>query len=578
MYIYCRAVIFLLLIHATAWAAAPAKLSRADQRWVEKTLRSMSLDEKIGQLLIPEARGNFQNQESEQFEKIRRHIVEFHVGGYHTFGGDPAGTALMVNEMQQLAARPLLITADLEGGAGYVLPGATRLPLAMAIGATGEDRYAYLAGKVAAVEGRAIGIHVNFYPVVDVQNNARNPIINIRSFGEDVGRVSAFARAYVRGAQENGQIATAKHFPGHGDVATDSHMAMPVLDISRERLDSVELPPFRAAVEEGVGAVMSAHIYLSQLEPERGLPATLSRNILTGLLREELGFEGIVFTDAMTMRGVSANFTNADATVRAIEAGADVILYPPSVEASFYALREAVNSGRLTTERIDASVRRLLEAKTRVGLHHSRTTDLTLLNKIVGSKQNREVAREIIESAITLVRDTNQAVPLKPSVDLRVIHFNLLDSRLGWREGPVGGTFAAELLKRFPRATTIQLDDQSAFAEYQMASKMADLADAIVVSGFIRVASYKGSIDMTPQQLALLRQLSTLKKPFVFALFGSPYLLTHVPELPNYILAYDTHPGAEAAAVKAITGEIPFRGRLPISLPGLYPVGHRLER
>jgi len=308
------------------------------------------------------------------------------------------------------------------------------------------------------------------------------------------------------------------------------------------------------------------------------LPATLSRNVLTGLLRQQLGFEGIIFSDALDMRGVSSFFTAGDATVLTVEAGADVVLFPPNPEESFHALREAVRSGRLTEQRIEQSVRRLLEAKARMGLHRNRASDLTKLNEIVGSKKNRDLGQAMMESAVTLVRDQQNAIPLKASPDQRVLHINLLDSRVGWREGPVGVTFSAELAKRFPRATTIQIDDQSAFGEFQMARKMADLADAIVVSGFIRVAAYKGSIDLTPQQINLLRQLFGLNKPFVFALFGSPYLLTQLPELPSYILAYDTHPAAEAAVVRAITGEIPFRGRLPVSLPGLYPIGHGLQR
>ena len=273
-----------------------------------------------------------------------------------------------INEMQRLAKVPLLIADNFEGGVGYVLFGATRLPLAMAIGATGDERLAYEAAKVTAEEGRAIGVNVNFYPVADVSNNARNPIINIRSFGEDPARVSCFVRAYIRGTQENGQIATAKHFPGHGDVATDSHLEMPVLNVGRARLESVELPPFRAALAEGVDAVMSAHIWLPQLEPEKGVPSTLSKNVMTTLLRDELHFEGVIFTDSMTMRGVTSNFQPADATLRAVEAGSDIVLLPPDVPTSFNAIKEAVASGRIPETRIDASVRRILTAKAKLNL------------------------------------------------------------------------------------------------------------------------------------------------------------------------------------------------------------------
>lgn len=552
-----------------------AQLDRKGEAWVERTLRSMSLDERIGQLIFPTTPGGFKSATSEEYEKFRKAIVDFHVGGYHTFSGDPASAAIAINDMQRLAKVPLLITADLEGGPGYIFFGATRLPLAMAIAATGDESLAYEAGKATAEEGRAVGVHVNFYPVADVQNNPRNPIINIRSFGEDPAAVSKFVRAYIRGTQENGQIATAKHFPGHGDVAADSHLEMPTLDIDRARLDRTELPPFRAAIEQGVGAVMSAHIHMTRLEKEK-IPATLSHASLGALLRDEMKFEGLLFTDAMTMRAVSRNFKDDDATVRAIEAGSDIILHPVSFENSFNALKAAVESGRISRQRIDESVRRILRAKAGLGLHrpNARFTDLSRLSTALGSQAHRDLATKISESALTLVRDQQNALPLTPSPDTRVLQINVLDSRSGWREGAVGRVAAAELAKRFPRAVTVQIDDQSNSNELDMARKLAQFADVIVVNGFIRVAAYKGSIDLTGRQMELLKELATVKKPFVFSVFGSPYVLEHLPELPSYIVTYDISPSSEAALIRAITGEIDFRGKLPVSLPGLHPVGH----
>jgi beta-N-acetylhexosaminidase len=558
----------------------PLLAATKKDRWVERTLRSMTLDEKIGQMLCP-AVGNagFRSIDSTDIENVRRTIADDHVGCYHTFGGDPAAIALLINEMQHESKVPLLITADMEGGPGYVLFGATRMPLAMSIGATGDVTLAYQAAKITAQEGRAVGVNVNFYPVADVQNNPQNPIINIRSFGEDPARVSDFVRAYIRGSQENGEIATAKHFPGHGDVATDSHLEMPVLNVSAQRLEKVELPPFEAAVDAGVDAVMSAHIWLPQIEQEKGVPSTLSKNVITGVLRDELHFGGLVFTDAMTMRGVSANFTPDDATLRAVEAGDDIILHPPDVAASFNAIKSAVQSGRVSIKRIDDSVRRILTAKAKLHLQEpkNRFVDVNQLMNVVGSKAHRDFAQQVEDRAITLVRDERHVLPLRPSPDLRVVQINVLDSRVGWREGAVGRLAAAELLKRFPRAVTVQVDDQSTPAELDLVRKLGQTGDAVVVNGFVRVAAYKGSIDLTAAEVALLRDLAALKKPFVFTVFGSPYVLTHVPDLPSYIVTYDTSPLAEASMIKAITGENDFTGKLPISLPGLYPIGHGLS-
>ena len=540
----------------------------------------MTLDEKIGQMLCPGV-GNagFRATDNSDVEIVKNNIANYHVGCYHTFGGDPASIALLINEMQRESKVPLLITADLEGGPGYVLFGATRMPLAMSMGATGDTNVAYEAAKITAEEARAIGVNVNFYPVADVQNNPANPIINIRSFGDDPARVSEFVQAYVRGAQDNGIIATAKHFPGHGDVATDSHLEMPVLDVAPQRLETVEWPPFEAAVNSGVDAVMSAHIWLPQLEPEKGVPSTLSKNVITGVLRDQLHFNGLVFTDAMTMRGVSANFPPADATLRAVNAGDDIILHPPDIDASFNAIKSAVQSGAIPESRIDASVRRILEAKAKLHLDDpkNRFVDVNRLMDVVGTKAHRDFAQQVEDRAITLVRDDRHDLPLRPSPDLRVVQINVLDNRNGWREGPVGRVAAAELAKRFPRAVTVQVDDQSTPNEFDIVRKLAQTGDAIVVNGFIRVAAYKGSIDLTNAETNLLKDLSAMKKPFVFTVFGSPYVLTHVPEVPSYVVTYDISPLAESAMVRAITGEIPFQGTLPIALPGLYPAGYRLK-
>jgi len=547
-------------------------LHAADRR-VEKQLKSMSLDEKIGQMLFPGVlKGDFRSVDSTDFVKARQNLEQYHLGGFHTFGGDPAAIALFLNELQRLAKVPLLITADFEGGPAYTMFGATRLPRAMAIGATGDPQLAWAAGKMTAEEGRAVGVHVNFYPVADVQNNPRNPIINIRSFGEDPQRVATFVRAYIRGAQENGQIATAKHFPGHGDVSTDSHLEMPTLDLDRARLDAVEFPPFRAAIDEGVGAMETAHIWMTRLEPEKGVPSSLSKNVVT-ILRDELHFKGLIFTDALEMHGITNTFTNEEASVRAVEAGNDCLLVPPDVAASFNAIKAAVQSGRISEARIDASVRRILEAKARLDLEHHRFVDTSRLMQMLGTQAHRDLAQHIADAAITLVRDANHVLPLKPSPDTRVVQVNILDTRTGWREGPVGLVLASEMQKRFPRAETATVDDQSLSAEFSLVRQLAETADVLIVNGFIRVAAYKGSIDLTKEQQLLLTDLMNMKKPLVFTIFGSPYLLTQIPDLPSYIVAYEITPAAELAAVKAITGEIPFRGRLPISLPGLYNIG-----
>ncbi|PYT06581.1 MAG: glycoside hydrolase family 3 [Acidobacteria bacterium] len=574
----------LLLSISNVLAALPASGAQKTKpfpsaaTWVEKTLASMTIDEKIGQLIIPATVGMFLSQDSEAFQLARRDITEFHVGGYHMLGEvnnlhEPAGVALFINHLQELASVPLWITADFEGGVGLRYIGATRLPRAMAMGATANPEFAYQAGRITAEEARALGVQVNFYPVVDVNNNARNPIINIRSFGGDPQLVSRMARAYIRGSQEHGVMATAKHFPGHGDTSTDSHLELPVIDVNRARLNTIELPPFRSAVEENVGGVMSAHIALPQIEPHN-LPATLSPFMLTGVLRGELSFHGVILTDAMNMRGITAHYPEGEAAVRAVKAGADVVLYPANVEQAFLSLKHAIESGEIKESRIDESVRRILAAKAKLGLDRERLVDLNKIDKVLGSTEHQQAAQQIIESAITLVRDKRNVLPLKLAREQKVLFISMVDNSEGWRDGVPGQAFFASLAKRFPNAIKVFVSDKTAPAELELIKKVASFSDAVIVNGFIRVSSSKGSIDMSEGEINLLKHLSAIDKPFTFVLYGSPYLLSFVPELPTLVLAYEYYPAAEEAALKAVLGEIEFKGKLPIELPGFYPIGH----
>lgn len=567
----CLILASLLSLGSFAAQGQNPPLASDARAWVDSTFASMTIEEKIGQMIVPTLSAVFTNVESDTFQEVERNIKELHVGGYHAFSGDPAALGMLVDRMQGLAKIPLMLTADLEGGPGYQFANATRIPRAMALGATGSEDLAFQAGQITAQEGRAMGISVNFYPVVDVNNNPRNPIINIRSFGEDPALVSRMARAYIRGVQENGQIATAKHFPGHGDTSRDTHLELAVIDVPLERLNQVELPPFQAAIESGVGAVMSAHIYVPEFEPERGMPATLSHRILTDLLRTRLGFQGLVFTDAMNMQGVTAHFTPEDATLRTVKAGADIILAPVDAQRSFNAILGAVRSGDIPLARIEASTQRILEAKARLGLHKNRLVDMTSLDVNVGSAGHRGLARAMMEKALTLVRDNKRVLPLRIPPPQHILNLTILDSGSGWREGLPGQTFRQELANRFSAVTSVQIDDRTPKDAIEILESLADASDVVIAGAFIRVAAYKGSVELSQEQLDLLHYLSTLDKPFVFTVFGSPYLLSFVPELPTYILTYEYYPEAERAALRAMVGETAFSGKAADQSPGELP-------
>lgn len=591
-----------LVAFATSPAAGLAPLDRAAERWVDRVLKKMTVDEKVAQLVVPAVAGVFTARDSDAYERLSRLARERRVGGFHVFGGgeplpqvllnpsyggsggkatkaDPFGAADLLNRLQRESVVPLLVTADFEGGVGYIVNGATRLPRAMAMGATRDLALVERAGRLAAGEGRRLGVHLNFYPVVDVNNNPRNPIINVRSFGEDPSLVSQMARAYVRGLHSGGMLATAKHFPGHGDTSVDTHLDLAVIEHPRARLDAIELPPFRAAIEEGVDAVMSSHIALPALDPTPGLPATLSRPILSGLLREEMKFEGLVFTDSMSMHAISRLFAPERAAATAVAAGADVVLDPPDPEAAYRGIREAVEQGEIPLERIDRSVRRILHAKARLGLHKEREVDLAAIPAELGGRARAAVAEEVSARAVTLVKDDRRQVPLSVPAGARVLYLSVIDYASGWREGAPSRAFLPELKRRFADVTALELSDRTTAAEMDLVRALGRGADLVIASAFVRLAAYSGRMGLTPEQVSLLEELAAdEKRPFVVVAFGSPYLPMLAPRLPAVLLTYELTDAAEVAAARALLGDAPIGGKLPISLPGLFPVGHGLER
>jgi beta-glucosidase-like glycosyl hydrolase len=448
----------------------------------------------------------------------------------------------------------------------------------MAFGAARDERLAKEAGRVTGEEARAIGVHVNFAPVVDVNNNPRNPVINTRSYGEDPQMVGRLASAYIRGMQAAGVSATLKHFPGHGDTDVDSHLGLPIIKQPRARLEQLELVPFRAGVAAGADAVMTAHIELPELDPAPNTPTTLSAPIVQGLLRKELGFKGLIYTDSMGMAGVTAMYKPAEAAVRAVKAGNDVVLHSPDDAAAFNGIVAAVKSGEIPIERIDASVERILRAKARAGLHHHKMVNLDQISTIVGTRRNQAVAQQVSEKSITLVKDTRGQVPLKIARDAQVLYLSVLDYPSGWRIAAPSRTFIPELRKRWPNVTSIELSDRTTASELELVRAMAPRFDVVIASVFVRASSASGRMDLADPLARLLNGFARGNRPFVTVFFGNPYVPMFMPDLPAVMLTYDFYDLAEASAVKALAGEIPITGRLPIELPGYAKVGEGIER
>jgi beta-N-acetylhexosaminidase len=598
-----RVLAFVSIASALVLGQAPQRLEldRAAERWVAETMKKMSVREKLGQMLVPSLESTFISTDSEAFDRLAQSIREDKVGGFHVFGGSqpapavllnpaygtvtlgqPLAAASILNRLQQLSDVPLLNTADFETGVGFRIAGATTFPRSMAFGAAGDERLAFEAGRVTGEEARALGIRVNFAPVVDVNNNPRNPVINTRSFGEDPKQVSRLASAYVRGLQQTGVMATLKHFPGHGDTDVDSHLGLPVITESRPRLDAIEFPPFEAGISAGAGAVMTAHIEMPALDPAPNTPTTLSRPIVTGVLRNELRFGGLIYTDSMQMAGVTAMYSAGEAAVRAVEAGNDVVLHSLDEGAALDALVTAVQSGRIAAAQVDASVARILRAKAAAGLYKVKLVDLDAIPNVVGTRANQAIADEVSRKSITLIKDERNQVPLRVPANAQVLYLSVLDYPSGWGIGAPSRTFLPELRKRWPNVTAIELSDRSTPAEIDLVRAIAPRFDAIVVSVFVRAASASGRLDLaTPlQQLlqSIARQAEGPKTPMITTFFGNPYVAMFLPELPAMLLTYDFYDRAELSAVKAIAGEAPIGGRLPIALPGMLQRGAGLDR
>lgn len=550
----------------TAGVAAPVE--GAD--WVRTTLSAMTLEQKAGQVLMPVFRGYHVHPDSPYFQKLEGLVGDLGVGGLILSRGDPLETISILNRLQAQARIPLLVAADLEWGAGIqVAHGATLLPYAMAVGATGSEAMAEAHGRATAREGRALGVHMTFAPVLDVNSNPENPIINIRSYGEDPALVARLGAAFTRGARQGGLLTTAKHFPGHGDTSVDSHRALATVSGDRARLDTVELPPFRAAVTAGVDAIMVGHLAVPAVDASL-VPATISRPVVTGLLRGEMGFRGLIVSDALDMRGITDAHPPGEAAVRTLLAGQDLLLMSPDPIEARRAVVDAVRTGRLPAARLDDAVRRVLQAKVKAGLHlpGGRAASFDRLWRDLGDPVALEDVQAVADRSITLLRNEGGVLPLRRGG--RVLHVSL--------SGDVGAEplhdVADTELRRFaPEAETAPVDPRTPPAELEALIGRARSAEAILVSAFVRVRAYKGTAALPAELGGFMARLVALGRPLVVVSFGSPYLVTQFPTVPAYLCAYGHSPLSQRAAMRAVYGEIETTGRLPVTIPGLFARG-----
>jgi beta-N-acetylhexosaminidase len=553
-------------------------------RWTDSVLSSMTLREKAAQIVWPSVLGDYASGDSPQWRRLTQYIQQEKVGGFTISVGSPIEVAAKLNALQSMSKVPLLFGADLEAGAGfrarggYFVPnaidlgGAIVFPPEMAVGATRDTTLAYEQGRLTALEGRALGIHIAYAPVLDVNNNPDNPVINTRSYGEDPQLAARMGVAFIHGLQDHGMIATGKHFPGHGDTGVNSHLALPVVTVSRSRLDTVELVPFRAAVNGGVGAIMSFHGSMPALDSS-GVPGTLSPKVLTGLLRGEMGFRGIIISDAMDMRAVLDQFGAAEAVKRAIAAGIDVLIQPLDVSQTIDAVVAGVTEGRYREARLDSSVRRVLETKRKLGLAQSKLVDLSALRFLVGDSSNVQIARQVAEKSITLVKDSLRQVPLGVPT-ARVLSITVARRA----DLPAGNAFNAELRTGLPNLRTEFVSTEDATLNYPRLIAAADSSDVTIVSSYVG-QSWDALTASAPQ--AFTDFVQTLvqrgRRPIVVA-FGNPYLLQQLPWVSAYLVAWGGFPVSQTAAARALLGSSAISGHLPISIPPYASRGRGEER
>ena len=587
-----------MLLSVTVTGQSQPVVDKAARAWVEATLKKLTLEQLVGQMIFAPFNSTYLSSDTNDYEALVKLVHETQIGGVIAFGGtepipqvmlnntygavvlgQPLELASILNRLQAVSALPLLTSSDFEWGVQMRIAGATKFPRAMAFGATGDPQLAYEAGKVVGAESRAIGVHVDFAPDADVNNNPRNPVINIRSFGEDPARAGAMVSGFVRGLQDAGMLATLKHFPGHGDTDVDSHLGLPVVSHARERLDAVELVPFKAGIAAGAAGVMVAHIEMPAIDTEKQ-PATFSPKVIGTLLRP--GFDGLIYSDSMKMAAITKMASAGDAAVRAVKAGIDVILDSPDSAAAAAAIVAAVKAGDIPRAQVEHSARRILEAKARLGLHRVRAVNLDSVALTVGGRKHDAVARSVSERSITLIKDARNSVPLATPRTGKVLYLSVLDYPSGWRIAAPSRTVIPALKARWPDTESVEISDRTTPSELDLVRSMADNYDAIVVGIFVRASSGSGRLDLAPQVVRLLQDLSRgserRSQPMVAMFFGNPYTPMFVPEIPAMMLTYDFSDYAEDSAVRALAGEIAIGGKLPITLPGLFPLGHGLTR
>ena len=558
-----KIVLFIVLILSNIWP----NYNRRITHW-----QQMTLEQKVAQMIMVRVSGNYYQSDNYYKNKVDNLIENHQIGGLITFGGSLHGTFHNINLFQNKSKIPLLISADYERGVGQWLDGATLFPPNMAVAASDDVSYSYQQGVITAKEGRAVGVHMALSPVMDINNNPNNPIINFRSYGDEPNTVSKFGIEFIKGCQDNEMYACVKHFPGHGNTNTDSHSHLPVIWGSKEELEKLELKPFKEAVKAGVKMVMVGHIAMPGLDSSHK-PASHSYKICTTLLREEWGFEGILITDALEMKGLTKFTWSGESAVRAVEAGSDIILLPIDEEQAINSIVKAVRSGRISESRIDESVKRIWEAKDELGLFNNYDNPTwDKLTEIVGSRKNKKVAQKIARQSITVVKDNGQ-LPLKPEKIERLTHIILsTDDGAKDRLEP----FSRDIRFTHKNVNQIFVNEKLSSLRIKELVDRVKYADKVIVSLLVRIKMDKGISTIDDSHAKLLSDLRKNGKDVIVVSFGSPYL-DRYEDIDTYMCSYGYGSVSLKAAADVLWGRVEAKGKLPINLNKEYKRGYGIK-
>jgi beta-N-acetylhexosaminidase len=536
-------------------------LTSEDETWVAKTLESMTLYDKCAQIFMPAVFGKSLDQSSKEF-KFALEMTQVHgIGGIVISTGNVEETAAVINELQKNSKIPLLVSADFENGLGMRMNATNTFPHSMAVGSTYNTDFAYQTGKATAIEALILGVNFNFAPVADINNNPENPVINLRSYSEDKYLVTEFCKAYVKGSIEGGVIASGKHFPGHGNTRIDSHNDLPVIGGTKNYLFENELKPFVELIENNIHSIMIGHLNVPAFEPDKDIPASLSYNIITKLLKEKLGFKGLVITDALDMKAVTKFYSNSEACIKAFKAGNDILLMTPSIRDGITAIYEAVKKGEITESRLNESVRKILSAKRWLKLDKEKFVNKSLPKRI-RMEENYKLSKSIAEESIVAFNIDEKLIPLDSTKYSKTLIVDITN-----RKTISDPHFSEIYSKSFSRYSSSTLTNESEKSDYQFTLDIAKDCEMVVIASYFYTRNDVNGKSLSDIQLRFIEKLLSLNKKVILISFENPYILSNFPNIKNYICTFSSSKASQRAVLNFLNGSIEAKGKLPVTIP-----------